>query len=57
MLILLRILWEHPMETLDNWGTKAGFGLGMVHWMGPARPHPELVITSMLLLAGAPPAA
>jgi hypothetical protein len=52
VIILLRILSDYPMETLSNWGTKAAFGLGMVHWMGVAnRPHPELIITSVLYLA------
>jgi 4-amino-4-deoxy-L-arabinose transferase-like glycosyltransferase len=51
VLILLRILWDHPMATLNNWGTKAGFGFGMVHWMGSGTPHPELVITSAFYLA------
>ncbi|HEX6162039.1 MAG TPA: glycosyltransferase family 39 protein [Vicinamibacterales bacterium] len=50
-IILLRILRDFPAETLQNWGTKAGFGFGMVHWMGAAnRPHPELIITSALYL-------
>jgi hypothetical protein len=26
VVILLRILWDQPMVTLGNWGTKAGFG-------------------------------
>jgi hypothetical protein len=48
---LLLILWDYPVETLSNWGTKAAFGLGMVHWMGAARaPHPELVLTSACYL-------
>jgi hypothetical protein len=48
---LLLILWDYPAETLSNWGTKAAFGLGMVHWMGAARsPHPELVLTSAAYL-------
>jgi Dolichyl-phosphate-mannose-protein mannosyltransferase len=52
VIILLRILKDFPAETLNNWGTKAGFGFGMVHWMGAAnRPHPELIITSALYLA------
>jgi len=52
VIILLRILWDFPMETLANWGTKAGFGFGMVHWMGAAnQPHPELIITSVIYLA------
>ncbi|HUQ89934.1 MAG TPA: glycosyltransferase family 39 protein, partial [Vicinamibacterales bacterium] len=51
VVILLRILWDYPMLTLSNWGTKAGFGFGMVHWMGSGTPHPELVITSALYLA------
>ena len=51
-IILLRILWDFPAETLHNWGTKAGFGFGMVHWMGAAnRPHPELPLTSIMYLA------
>ena len=51
-IILLRILWDFPAETLSNWGTKAGFGFGMVHWMGAAnRPHPELPLTSIAYLA------
>jgi len=45
--IMLWILWEHPAETLNNWGIKAGFVLGMVHWMGSGTPHPELVLTSI----------
>ena len=50
--ILLWILWDHPQETIKNWGTKALFGFGMVHWMGAAnRPHPELILTSILYLA------
>ncbi len=52
VIILLRILWDHPMATLQNWGTKAGFGFGMVHWMGSSgTPHPEMVLTSVLYLA------
>jgi 4-amino-4-deoxy-L-arabinose transferase-like glycosyltransferase len=52
VVILLRILWDHPISTLQNWGTKAAFGLGMVHWIGDSRtPHPELVLTSALYLA------
>ncbi len=50
VVILLRILWDHPMVTLSNWGTKAGFGLGMVHWMGTGTLHPELAMTGMLYL-------
>jgi hypothetical protein len=50
VIILLRILWDHPVSTLQNWGTKAGFGLGMVHWMGSGTPHPELILTSVSYL-------
>lgn len=51
--VLLWILWEHPAETLRNWGIKAAFSLGMVHWMGSgARAvHPELILTSVLYIA------
>ncbi|MBY0493524.1 MAG: glycosyltransferase family 39 protein [Cyanobacteria bacterium] len=48
--ILLQILLDHPGETLRNWGIKAGFGLGMVHWMGSGTPHPELALTSLFYL-------
>jgi hypothetical protein len=48
--VLLWILWEHPAETLRNWGIKAGFALGMVHWMGSGTPHPELLLTSLMYL-------
>jgi hypothetical protein len=50
--VLLMILWDEPAQTLKGWATKAVFGLGMVHWMGAAnRPHPELLLTSVLYLA------
>jgi hypothetical protein len=49
--ILLRIVKDHPLESLSNFGIKAGFILGMVHWMGTdLKPHPELVLTSICYL-------
>lgn len=49
--ILLRIFVDHPAEFLSNLGIKLGFILGMVHWMGGTRPHPELLLTSAGYLA------
>jgi 4-amino-4-deoxy-L-arabinose transferase-like glycosyltransferase len=44
---VLRILWDHPAYTLRQWGVKAGFSFGMVHWVD-SKPHPELVLTSAM---------
>jgi hypothetical protein len=46
-LVLLRIFIDHPIASIQLYGGKLGFGLGMVHWLGPGRPHPELVLTSI----------
>lgn len=51
-LVLLWMLYEHPMASLANYGTKLGFSLGMVHWMGSGTMHPELILTTVLYLAG-----
>ncbi len=50
--ILLWMLIEHPVASLVNYGTKMGFSLGMVHWMGSGTMHPELILTTVLYLAG-----
>jgi hypothetical protein len=49
--ILLRMFVEHPIASIRNYGTKAGFSLGMVHWMGSGTMHPELIATSLLYFA------
>lgn len=46
--ILLRMFIEHPIASMRNYATKAGFSLGMVHWMGSGTMHPELIATSLL---------
>jgi hypothetical protein len=51
-LILIRMFVDHPVASLQNYGTKLGFSLGMVHWMGSGTFHPELVATSLLYFAG-----
>ncbi|MEO8678744.1 MAG: glycosyltransferase family 39 protein [Vicinamibacterales bacterium] len=50
--VLLWILYDHPGETLRGIGTKVGFSMGMVHWMGNGTPHPELLVTSIFYLLG-----
>jgi hypothetical protein len=48
---LFQIFLDHPREFLSNLGTKLGFSLGMVHWMGSGiKPHPELLITTFAYL-------
>ncbi len=49
--ILMRMFIEHPMISIRNYATKAGFSLGMVHWMGSGTIHPELIATSLLYFA------
>ena len=48
--VLWRILVDHPTEVLSLQVQKLGFTLGMVHWFGDYRPHPELVAISALYL-------
>ncbi len=50
--ILVRMFVAYPVESLRNYGVKAGFSLGMVHWMGAGTVHPELMITSALFFVG-----
>jgi hypothetical protein len=45
-LVMTQMLVEHPVASLQNYGTKLGFSLGMVHWMGSGTIHPELLATS-----------
>ncbi len=49
--ILVRMFIDHPIISLRNYATKAGFSLGMVHWMGSGTIHPELIATSILYFA------
>jgi hypothetical protein len=49
-LILIRMLFDYPLISLSNYGLKAGFSLGMVHWMGNGTMHPELIATTLLYL-------
>lgn len=48
--VLWGILVDHPAEMLSLQVQKLGFTLGMVHWFGDYRPHPELVAISVLYL-------
>lgn len=48
--VLWRILLDHPGEVLSLQLQKLGFTLGMVHWFGDYRPHPELVAVTALYL-------
>ena len=48
--VLWRILMEHPGEVLSLQWQKLGFTLGMVHWFGDYRPHPELAAVTALYL-------
>jgi len=50
--ILVRMFIAYPAESLRNYGVKAGFSLGMVHWMGSGTVHPELIVTSALFFIG-----
>ena len=50
--ILLRMFIDHPIASIRNYATKAGFSLGMVHWMGSGTVHPELIATSLLYFVG-----
>ena len=44
---------EHPIASLETYGVKLGFSLGMVHWMGSTGTvHPELILTSLLYFTG-----
>ena len=49
--VLARIAWDRPVDTLKTQGRKLGFSLGMVHWYGGYRPHPELVAVTLLYVA------
>jgi hypothetical protein len=49
--VLARIAWDHPVDLLRTQGRKLGFSLGMVHWYGGYRPHPELVAVTLLYVA------
>ena len=49
--ILIRMFIDHPIISIRNYATKAGFSLGMVHWMGSGTIHPELIATSLLYFA------
>ncbi len=49
--ILVRMFIDHPLISIRNYATKAGFSLGMVHWMGSGTIHPELIATSLLYFA------
>jgi hypothetical protein len=51
-IILVRMFVDHPIISMRNYGTKLGFSLGMVHWMGSGTMHPELVATSLLYFVG-----
>src|SRR5439155_10478712 len=48
LLVLARIAWDHPVQMLATQGRKLGFSLGMVHWYGGYRAHPELVAVTLL---------
>ena len=48
--VLWRILMDHPAEVLSLQWQKLGFTLGMVHWFGDYRPHPELAAVTALYL-------
>jgi hypothetical protein len=39
---------EHPLALMGFEARKIGFSLGMIHWAGGYRPHPELVAISAL---------
>jgi hypothetical protein len=45
--ILVRMFIDHPVASMKNYATKAGFSLGMVHLMGTGTIHPELMLTSL----------
>jgi len=49
--VLTRIAWDHPAQMLATQGRKLGFSLGMVHWYGGYRMHPELVAVTLLYCA------
>lgn len=46
--VLLRIAIEQPAAFVALQVQKLGFTLGMVHWFGDYRPHPELVAITLL---------
>jgi hypothetical protein len=47
--VLLRIVVEHPLDSIRGVISKVGFSFGMIQWMG-GHPHPELVLASGLYL-------
>lgn len=49
--VLARVGRDHPRALLGLEATKIGFSLGMVHWAGGYRPHPELIAVTGLYLA------
>jgi 4-amino-4-deoxy-L-arabinose transferase-like glycosyltransferase len=44
-ILLVRLLWNYPVEFLGGVLVKIGFSLGMVHWLGSSV-HPELLLLS-----------
>lgn len=49
--IVAQIAWDHPLAMLGVQARKLGFSLGMIHWAGGYRPHPELIAVTMLYVA------
>jgi hypothetical protein len=47
--VMLRIIVDHPGDSLRGVTTKIGFSFGMIQWMGGSM-HPELVLASALYL-------
>jgi dolichyl-phosphate-mannose-protein mannosyltransferase len=48
--VISQMAWEHPRAMLGVALTKIGFSLGMIHWAGGYRPHPELIAITALYL-------
>jgi hypothetical protein len=48
--VLWRLVVEHPAAVASLQFQKLGFTLGMVHWFGDYRPHPEMVAITVLYL-------
>ena len=48
--VLWQIVWDHPAAFVALQAKKLGFSLGMVHWYADYRPHPELVMVTLLFI-------
>ena len=50
LVVLWRVVIEHPVAVASLQLQKLGFSLGMVHWFDGFRPHPELAAITLLYL-------